>query len=152
MNYPSYPYYQYPTYQQQYQQPIVPQQIPQSVSQTVSQTPVQTTPNQILAWVKDEKEAMDFPLSAGQSIFLMTQDESYLYGKSCDQLGKTTFIKKKLVDESNKPESKVDMSEYIRREEIENLITDRIQREVEKRVSEISFKPTKTRKQLVEED
>lgn len=148
VNYPNYPYYQYPTYQQQYQQPVVPQQLPQSVPQNTTQT----VPNQVLAWVKDEKEAMDFPLSAGQSIFLMTQDETYLYGKSCDQLGKTTFIKKKLVDESNKQESHVDMSDYIRREEIENLITDRLQREVEKRFSEISFKPTKTRKQTVEED
>lgn len=148
----NYPYYQYPNYQQQYQ-PIMPQQIPQNIpQQTVPQNQVQTTPNQILAWVKDEKDAMDFPLSAGQSIFLMTQDETYLYGKSCDQLGKTTFIKKRLVDESNKQENKVDMSDYIRREEIENLITDRIQREVEKRFSEISFKPTKTRKQVVEED
>lgn len=148
----SYPYYQYPNYQQQYPQPMMPQQIPQNISQTVPQNPVQTAPNQILAWVKDEKDAMDFPLSAGQSIFLMTQDETYLYGKSCDQLGKTTFIKKRLVDESNKQENKVDMSDYIRKEEIENLITDRIQKEVEKRFSEISFKPTKTRKQVVEED
>ena len=132
-----YPQYQYP----QYQQPIV-------------QQPIQQPQNQILAWVKDEKEAIDFPLSAGQSIFLMNQNDNYLYAKSVDQLGKTTFIKKRLVDESDNKEPTVDLSEYIRREEIENLISDRIQREVEKRVSEISFKPTKTKKQVIvdEED
>jgi hypothetical protein len=112
------------------------------------------TQNQILAWVNGEKEAMDYPLSAGQSIFLMNQNDNYLYAKSVDQLGKTTFIKKRLVDESDNKEPTVDMSEYIRREEIENLISERIQREVEKRVSEISFKQTKTKKQVIvdEED
>lgn len=125
-----YPQYQYP----QYQQPI-----PQ---------PVQQPQNQILAWIKDEKEAIDFPLSAGQSIFLMSQTEPYLYMKSIDQLGKPTFLKKRLVDESE-TQDKLDMKDYIRKEEIEDLITDLIQKEVEKRMSEISFKPTKSRKPMV---
>ena len=138
------PYYQsYPAYQQQYQQPI---QLQQPV---VMQQQQQPSSNQILAWVKDEKEAIDFPLSAGQSIFLMTQGEDYLYAKSCDQLGKVTFMKKRLIDETGNQEQKVDLREYIRREEIEDLITDRIQREVEKKMSEISFKPTKARKQVI---
>ena len=139
VNYPQY-YQNYPAYQQQYQQPI---QIPQPV---VTQTQNQ---NQILAWVRDEKEAMDYLLSPGQSIFLMTQNEEYLFAKSCDQLGKTTFIKKRLVDESNPQDPSFNLKEYIRREELEDLITDRIQREVEKKMSEISFKPTKARKQVI---
>lgn len=125
-----YPQYQYP----QYQQPIV-------------QQPIQQPQNQILAWVKDEKEALEFPLSAGQSIFLMSQNEPYLYAKSIDQLGKPTFIKKRLVDEGG--DDKPNLAEYIRREEIEDIITDRIQKEVEKRMSEISFKPTKSRKPVI---
>lgn len=127
--YPNYPYQQYPM-----QQPIT--------------QPVQQPQNQILAWIKDEKEAIDFPLSAGQSIFLMSQTEPYLYMKSIDQLGKPTFLKKRLVDESENQE-KVDLRDYIRKEEIEDLITDIIQREVERKMSEISFKPTKTRKPVV---
>lgn len=127
--YPNYPYQQYPM-----QQPIT--------------QPVQQPQNQILAWIKDEKEAIDFPLSAGQSIFLMSQTEPYLYMKSIDQLGKPTFLKKRLVDESENQE-KIDLKDYIRKEEIEDLITDIIQREVEKRMSEISFKPTKSRKPVV---
>jgi hypothetical protein len=127
--YPNYPYQQYPM-----QQPIT--------------QPVQQPQNQILAWIKDEKEAIDFPLSAGQSIFLMSQTEPYLYMKSIDQLGKPTFLKKRLVDESENQE-KVDLRDYIRKEEIEDLITDMIQKEVEKRMSEISFKPTKSRKPIV---
>ena len=130
----------YTNYPQQYPQPV---QLPQPMPQ-----PIQQPQNQILAWVKDEKEAVDYPLSAGQSIFLMNQTEDYLYAKAVDQLGKTTFIKKRLVDESEHKES-VDLKDYVLREEIEDLITDRIQREVEKRMSEISFKPTKAKKTVI---
>ena len=123
-NYPQYPQIQQPV---QYQTP-----------------PIQ---NQILAWVKDEKEALDFPLSPGQSIFLMTRDESYLFAKTCDQLGKITFFKKKLIDES--VNENVNVNDFVRKEEIENIIMDKIQSEIEKKFSEISFKPTKARKQVI---
>ena len=79
----------------------------------------------------------------------MNQSEPYLYMKSVDQLGKTTFLKKRLVDESDNQDSKVNLNEYIRREELEDLISDKIQHEVEKKMSEISFKPTKARKQVI---
>lgn len=141
VSYPQqYPYYQsYPAYQQQYQQPIQVQQ----------QLPQQNASNQILAWVRSEDEGVNYPLTAGQSIFLMNQSEPYLYMKSVDQLGKTTFLKKRLVDESDNQDSKVNLNEYIRREELEDLISDKIQHEVEKKMSEISFKPTKARKQVI---
>ena len=131
--YQNYPNYQYPQIQQpmQYQTP-----------------PIQ---NQVLAWVKDEKEAIDYPLTAGQSIFLMSQTTPYLYAKSVDQLGKPTFIKKRLVDETEN--ANVNDKDFVRREEIEELIMDRIQNEVERRISELSFKPTKSRKPvIVDED
>ena len=112
----------------------------------IVQQPSQIIPNQILAWVQSEEEAMKFPLSTGQSIFLMNQNDNYLYMKSVDQLGKTTFIKKRLVDETERNEEKVDLSGFIRKEELSLLITEMVQKEVEKRVSEIQFKPTKPRK------
>ena len=133
---PNYQYY-YPGSQMQYQPPVIQQPI------------VQQPQNQILAWVQSEEEGMKFPLSAGQSIFLMNQREPYLYMKSVDQLGKVTFVKKRLEDEGGPQEDKIDLSAYIRKEELENLITDKIQREVEKRVSEISFKPTRPKKTVV---
>lgn len=140
-----YPYQSYPQYQ--------PYQIQQPMQQNVQQ-PVQTVqPQQILAWVQSEEEAVKYPLAAGQSLFLMNQNDSYLYMKSVDQLGKTTFMKKRLVDETdNHNDNKPDLSEYIRREEIDNLIDDKIQKEVEKRVSQISFKPTRQKKIIDEED
>ena len=133
----------YPNYQSNYQ-PNYPQ-----YQQPMQYQYTPPTQNQILAWVKDEKEAIDYPLQAGHSIFLMNQNDSYLYAKTCDQLGRVTFIKKKLVDESDGVNEKVNVKDYVRREEIEDLITDKIQREVEKRMSEISFKPTKTKKPVV---
>ena len=138
-----YPSYQnYPQYQP-YQQPIQ-----QNIQQPVPQIQTQ----QILAWVQSEEEAVKYPLSAGQSLFLMNQNDSYLYMKSVDQLGKTTFIKKRLVDESGNQEKEIDLSAYITREELENLINDKIQKEVERRVSQISFKPTRQKKVIDDED
>ena len=143
VNYPNYYPQSYPNYQQQYQQ------MPQ---QPAVQNTTQQFGGQILAWVQSEKEAMDYPLSAGQSIFLMNQREDYLYAKSVDQLGKSTFIKKRLVDESDNQDNRIDLKDYIKREELEDLITDRIQQEVEKKVSEISFKPTRKKTVVVDED
>ena len=137
--YPQY-YQSYPNYPQ-YQQPV-----------QVAQQPAPTMPSQILEWVQNEDEAVKFPLTAGQSIFLMNQNDDYLYMKSVDQLGKTRFIKKRLVDESDNQENKVDLSGFIRRDEIAALIIDIVQKEVEKRVSEISFKPTKTKRRSTSED
>ena len=139
VNYPNYQsYYQpYMAYQQPIQQPIQQQQTPS---------------NQILAWVQSEEEARNFPLTTGQSIFLMNQNDNYIYMKSVDQLGKTSFLKKRLVDESDNQESNIDLSGYIRKEEIDNIIMDIVQKEVEKRMSQISFKPTRKKTVVVDED
>lgn len=139
------PYYQNYPYYPQYQQPVI-QQPPAQIPTQPQPQPQMQVQNQILSWVQSEDEAMKFPLSAGQSMFLMNTNSDYLYMKSVDQLGKSTFIKKKLVDETEGKDSKIDLSEYIKREEIENLISDRIQAEVEKRMSEMSFKATKAKK------
>lgn len=82
----------------------------------------------------------------------MNQKEPFLYAKSVDQLGKATFIKKRLVDESDNQENRIDLKEYVRKEEIENMILDIVQKEVEKRVSQISFKPTKKKAIVVDEE
>ena len=130
--------YQYPpTY------PYYPGQVPQQITQPIQQ-PMQVNQNQlIMALVQNEKEAANYPLLPNQSILLMNQREPYLYMKGVDQLGKITFVKKRLVDESDNKEQETN---FIKREEVENLISDRIQKEIEKRMSEISFKPTKNKR------
>lgn len=144
VNYPNYYPVTYPNYPPQAQQ--IPNQQP------MTQPVQQMQGGQMFVWVQSEKEAMDYPLSAGQSLFLMNQNDNYLYAKSVDQLGKSTFIKKRLVDESDNQDNRIDLKEYIKREELEDLITDRIQQEVEKKVSEISFKPTRKKTVVVDED
>ena len=128
-NYPNYPN-NYPNYSNYQQQPV---------------------PNQILAWIKNEDEAVNFPLNIGQSIFLLSQKEDYLYMKSVDQLGKVTFIKKRLIDETENKDSE-QLKDYIRKEELENLISDKIREEIDKKFSEISFKPARATKAKQEEE
>jgi len=144
VNYQGYqnPYQTLPAYQ-----PPYPQQVPMIQPQMQ-----QNINNPILAWVQSEDEGVKYPLNAGQSIFLMNQHEPYLYMKSVDQLGKTTFIKKRLVDETENTDNSVDLTGYIRKEEIEDIIMDIVQKEVEKRVSQISFKPTRKKTVVVDED
>jgi len=140
---------------QNYQNPYGFQQPYQgNMQQTQPMQQQMTVPNQILAWVRSEEEAINFPLGIGQSIFLMNQNDNYLYMKSVDQLGKQTFIKKRLIDESDNQEPKINLNEYIRKEEIEDVITNLVQKIVDKKMSEFSFKPTKTKKQVIvdEED
>ena len=85
-------YYQnYPNYQQNVQQPMQ-QPVQQNYQSAMVQPP-------ILVWVTNEDDAIKFPLNINQSIFMMNQNEPYLYMKSVDQLGKTTFIKKRLRKE-----------------------------------------------------
>lgn len=140
--YPTYPYMQnYPTYPQ-YQQPI--QQV---VQQPITQP--QTQQNISLFLVQTEDEARNYPTGINTSNFFMNENQNYLYIKSVDSAGKTLFVKKKLEDEGDSQETQ---SEYVKKEEIEEIISDRIQKEVEKRFSEISFKPTKKKTVVVDED
>lgn len=132
VNAQTYPPY-YSNYSPYYQQP-----------QPVIQQPQPMLQKQILDWVGSEEEGASYPLSPGQSIYLMNRNDDYLYAKSVDQLGKTTFIKKKLVDETENKEPKIDLSEYVRKSDVETYISGIVQREVEKKVSEVSFKATKT--------
>lgn len=146
INYPNqfnYGFSQYP----QYQQPIQP-----TIQPTVPSTmQTQQTP---IVWVTTEDSVRNYPVAPGGSVLFMHENEPYMYMKSADQLGKANIIKKRLVDESETKDKPIDLTEYIKREEIENIIFDAVRNEVEKRMSEISFKPTKARKPVIvdEED
>ena len=131
VNYPS-PYY-YPQFQQNIQPQVQPYQ--------TQQTPI--------IWIASEDTVKNYPVAPGGSVLFMHENEPYMYMKCADQLGKATIIKKRLVDES---ENKEDLSDYIKREELENIIYDTVRNEVEKRMSEISFKPTKKKQVIVDEE
>lgn len=144
MNYNQYPYnYLYP------QMPQMPQmQMPsyqqQQASSNVTQTPI--------VWVTSEDTVRNYPVAPGGSVLFMNENEPYMYMKSADQLGKSTIIKKRLVDETDEKDSRIDLKDYIKKEEIENIIFDAVRSEVDKRMSEISFKPTKKKPVVVDEE
>lgn len=142
MNYP-YLYPQYAQIPQQYQQ--MPQQLPQQMPQPQIQ-------QSGIVWVTSEDTVRNYPIAPGGSVLFMHENEPYMYMKSADQLGKTSIKKSRLVDETESHENKADLKDYIKREELEELITDRIQKEIEKRISELSFKPTKSKKVVSEEE
>lgn len=139
--YNSYPYQPYQAYQayQNYQPPI-----PQTYQQPSGavQTPI--------VWITSEDAVRNYPVSPGGSVLFMNETEPYMYMKSADQLGKSTIIKKRLVDETEPKEN--NLKDYIKREEIESIIQDAVKQEVEKRMSEISFKPTKRKPVVVDEE
>lgn len=142
MNYGQYPYnnYGYPMQQQYQQMPNIPQtQVP-----ATQQTPI--------VWVRSEETVFNYPVAPGGSVLFMHETEPYMYMKSADQLGKSSIIKKRLVDETEEKENKIDLKDYIKREEVENIIQDAVRNEVEKRMSEISFKPTKRKPVIVDEE
>lgn len=146
MNYP------YAGYYQPIQQ--IPQQIPQ---QTIPQPMPQTMPQQSITssgviWITNEDTVRNYAVAPGGSVLFMHENEPYMYMKSADQFGKATIKKSRLVDESESHDKKVDLTEYIKREEIDSIITDKIQKEIEKKMSEISFKPTKATKKVVVEE
>lgn len=108
---PLYPQYQQPTFQQ----PVSPTQI--------SGTNQMMTPPTIRAeivQVKGEEAASAFPVNAGASQMMISQDESEIYIKSATANGFTldVYVKRPPTP----PAPKFDPAEYVRRDEVETLV------------------------------
>ena len=112
---------------------------PQQTYQQPQMQPTQTT----VIWAASEEFARQYPVAPGGTVYFMNESEPYFYAKSADIMGKPTFRKSRLLDETEPNDKTTDLTNYVKREEIENIITDAVQKEVEKRISEISFKPTR---------
>ena len=139
-----YPYPQnYPQYQAYMPQANQPSQNIQQTVQPIVQQPT-------VIWITDENIVKNFPLAPGGSQIFMNESEPFMYMKTADQFGKTSVIKKRLVDET--PQINNELADFIRREEIDNLLDKKVREIVEKRMSEISFKPTKQKKTVVEDE
>lgn len=138
----NYPYQQLSLFQQpNYQQPTYPQPNYQQTYQATTTPMTQTS----IVWVTSEDYARQYPVAPNGTVYFMNENEPYFYAKSADAMGKPTFRKSRLVDESEHTEN-VNLTEYIKREEIDNIISNAVQKEVERRISEISFKPTRKQK------
>lgn len=124
--YPNQPNYQnYPYYQQQYQQQIqqLQNQIPQIQQQMTQQQPIQN--GGMFYFVNSQKEAEDWVVGAGQTVFFFDRNNSIFYIKSVAQNGLSQPVEvydysQRLSDASESVfEGEVD--KYITRDEFDAL-------------------------------
>lgn len=132
--------------------------IPQPVNQMPQPQPQQITmPNnmtsqmyfpKICDFVQGDLGATIYQLNYfNQEATLIDIDDPLIaYRKSRDANGKLSPLKKyKLVPIEDKQPEQIDMSKYVKTDDIFDLITEAVsaavQKEVDKRLSEISFKP-----------
>lgn len=135
--YENFPYYGYPQYQQQVT-PQVPQQIPQQVPQ------VPQFPRLKLDLVQNRTSADVYRVEPGQRVVLFDVDNASVYVRERAIDGKVTSEDYDLVlhkDEPVKEEPKVDMTKYVRKEDISRIVSD----EVEKRMAQM-LKPSRKQK------
>lgn len=122
-----------------YQNPYVPQYQPQYQTQ------------QGITWVQGMAGAMAVNVPAGQSVVLLDSEAPYAYKKETGLDGKPLPIEKfRLVKENEQEKPKEnELKDYIKREEVEDIITDRLNEvvrdEVDRRLSEFTFKPNNRR-------
>ena len=116
------------------------QQIPQSMPVQMPQQPQPMSSG--IIWVQGKSAAQAYPVPAGQTILLMDSDSPTLYLKTTDVSGRPApmvvydLVERKedvAATDTPKPEP-VDLSEYVKRSEIEDLI--------EQKMSEIKFTTT----------
>lgn len=77
--------------------------------------------NNGIIWIQSEEEAKSYQLIPNSNIALIDGNKNILYLKSCDNMGMCTLKTFNITefDENSYPKS--DMSEYVKREEFEEL-------------------------------
>lgn len=107
--------------------------------------PVQNQQNMgSFAYCMGIEGAKAFPIAPNQTVFLMDSNDPVAYIKSADMSGKQTLRIFDMVERSEeaKPEEpKVDMSEYVKRSDIEGMISEA----VDKAMANFTMTPTKKR-------
>ena len=99
-----------------------------------------------LNWVQGDSGAKAWYVAPGTGAVLLDSEDNVMYIKYADQMGRPTLLKKvyeDFVDEvplalpqTSNASSSVDMSEYVRRSDVEDMIA----REVEKRIGDMQPK------------
>ena len=113
------------TYQplyQPYQQPVVQQPMPGTQMSQANQMMTPPTIRAEIVQVKGEDAASAFPVNAGASQMMISQDESEIYIKSATANGFTldVYVKRPPAP----PAPAFDPSEYVRKDEMEKLIKE----------------------------
>lgn len=81
-------------------------------------------PQQSILWVQGIEGAKAYPVGAGNSVLLMDSDNQSMYIKSADQAGVPSLRVFEYKEVTGKKEEapKVDMSAYVTKEELEEVI------------------------------
>lgn len=114
--------------------------------------PVYNTNTSGLTWVQGEAGAKSYPVAPGNRVALFDSENPVVYVKEVDIYGKPLDIKiydlveRTAAVEQVPKEPKIDLSNYITREEMIDSITAAVSQEVEKAISELSLKPTSSKK------
>lgn len=139
--YPQYP--QQATYQPQIQQQMQqPNNLPMQTQQAVSSPKFDV--------VQGELAANMYQTENGQEVILMDMDNPFVYKKKRGLDGKLEPMEKyQLVKVDDTPQPQVDLKDFVRQEEIESIVEKLVKNEVEKKLSEITLKPS-TRKKAEE--
>lgn len=133
--YPNYPYYQN----------VAPQYNPQFQPQVSPQFNTQRK----VDFVQGKTAAEVYPVDAGTEVILFDMDNPMVYRKARGFDNKLEPMETyDLVLHKDKPEEKEE--HYLTEDEIQKIIDSKVQKEVDKRISEISFKPA-TKKTKVED-
>ena len=86
--------------------------------------PTLNQPQQSILWCQGIEGAKAYPVGAGNSVLLMDSDSHNMYIKSADQAGVPSLRVFEYTEVTGKKEEpkKVDMSNYVTREELEEII------------------------------
>lgn len=134
-------------YPYQYPYPYYPQPVNQI--QTPAQSPVPSNNMLILDTVSGRTAADIYNVEMGKQAILIDIDNPVVYKKSRGLDNKLEMLQYDLVlheEEAKEVMPQINLDEYVKKDVVELMV----QKEVDKRLSEISFTPKASRKKTVE--
>ena len=151
-NYPNFPNYP----QQMYQYPPTSPYNGYTAPQNNSMNNLPTMNNQ--APISPKFDVVQGALAAdvyqvenGQEVILMDMDNPYVYKKKRGLDGKLEQMEKyRLVQEEMNQAPEVDMKDFVKQSEIEMIVAKLVKNEVDKKLSEITLKPSTSKKKAEE--
>lgn len=106
-----------------------------------------TQPQQISCyWVEGNAMPLTYRLRPGEQVFFMDITQPLIYMRQADKDGKPFPMETKmLVDPpAEQAQPQIDLSQYVKTSDIQGIINRAVEDEVNRRMSEISFKPATT--------
>ena len=130
-------------------QPVYPQYFNNQAFQSQPQMPSPLNSTSSILWVIGRAGADAHPVVPGNEVALFDSTAPIVYLKKIGLDGKPEYLKTYdlvLREERDEKAEKLDLSVYITRDEIADLISSATRAEVDRVISEISLKPSKKKK------